>query len=117
MSGNPPKEAGLEAPAQDADPSREANPVAEAAEAAAESEGPPAGVLLNGTPVSPGLVMGVARRKDHDLDEVVEARVARDEVEGELNRFRRSLDSSRQQLDEMKASCRFSAASGRFRPR
>ena len=103
MSGHPPEEAGPQAPAVDTDPSREANPVVEAQEAAKEAEGPLAGELLWGTPVSPGLALGVARRKDHDLDAVAEARVARDEVEGELNRFRRSLDASRRQLEDLKA--------------
>lgn len=76
--------------------------MAEALEASAGAEGPLAGELLHGTPVSPGLVLGVAHHKDHDLKNVEEVRVARDEVEGELNRFRSSLDASRRQIEDLK---------------
>ena len=131
MSGAAPDEVGAEAPAQDPDPAQgasgapdapgtpaadhEADPVAEALEARRDAEGPLAGRLLTGTPVSPGLVLGEARRKDHDLSSVSEGRVARDEVEGELNRFRRSLDASRRQLEDLRTRITDQVAPGEAR--
>ncbi|MDF1800031.1 MAG: phosphoenolpyruvate-utilizing N-terminal domain-containing protein, partial [Planctomycetota bacterium] len=102
MNGASHEEAGPETAPADDDARPEANPLAEAREASAGAEGPLAGELLVGTPVSPGLVLGVAHHKDHDLKNVEEVRVARDEVEGELNRFRRSLDASRLQIEDLK---------------
>lgn len=81
----------------------EADPALAVQEAENQSDGqPPAGLLLNGLPVSPGLVLGRAHIKDNDLALVEESRVARDEVEGELNRFRRALESSIRQITDLK---------------
>jgi phosphoenolpyruvate-protein kinase (PTS system EI component) len=70
---------------------------AEAAEAA------PRGELLRGATVSPGLVLGVAHRKEYDLDRAGTERVPLDEVDRELNRFRKALDDSRLQLMDLKS--------------
>jgi phosphoenolpyruvate-protein phosphotransferase (PTS system enzyme I) len=81
----------------------EADPALAVQEAENQSGGqPPAGLLLNGLAVSPGLVLGRAHIKDNDLALVEESRVARDEVEGELNRFRRALESSIRQITDLK---------------
>lgn len=81
----------------------EADPALVVQEAENQSGGqPPAGLLLNGLAVSPGLVLGRAHIKDNDLALVEESRVARDEVEGELNRFRRALESSIRQITDLK---------------
>lgn len=71
---------------------------------ALESTGgaPIAGELLRGTSVSAGLVLGRAHRKDHDLSVVEEERVAVEEVDGELNRFRTALESSKSQIEDLK---------------
>ncbi len=74
---------------------------------ASPAAGPPtdpgaAPVLLHGTPVAPGLAIGVAHREDHDLGEAKLRRVPRDEIENELNRFQRSLTESRRQLEQLK---------------
>ncbi|MDE0896039.1 MAG: PEP-utilizing enzyme, partial [Planctomycetota bacterium] len=71
---------------------------------ALESTGgaPIAGELLRGTSVSAGLVLGRAHRKDHDLLVVEEERVAVEEVDGELNRFRTALESSKSQIEDLK---------------
>lgn len=61
------------------------------------------GVILRGATVSPGLVMGRVHRQDHDLARERTERVALDEVEAELNRFRTALDESRLQLLDLKA--------------
>ena len=61
------------------------------------------GEVLRGTPVAPGLVLGTVHRKDYDLSKADTSRVARGEVERELNRFRRAMDASRIQLDDLKA--------------
>lgn len=60
------------------------------------------GRVLRGATVAPGLAMGVAHRKDYGLERAPTDRVARDQVEVELNRFRRSLDASRAQLEDLK---------------
>lgn len=81
----------------------EADPALSVREATDEAGGaPPAGELLVGIAVSPGLVLGPAHIKDHDLAMVEEGRVARDEVDGELNRFRRALESSIHQITDLK---------------
>ena len=83
--------------------SSEADPALAAREAAEEAQGAPlAGVLLLGIAVSPGLVLGSAHIKDHDLAKVEGGRVARDEVDGELNRFRRALEASIDQIADLK---------------
>jgi phosphotransferase system enzyme I (PtsI) len=74
--------------------------------ASAEDRGKPEpepSLVLRGTPVAPGLVLGVVHRKGHDLATAPSTRVARDEVERELNRFRRSLEESRRQLADLKS--------------
>lgn len=82
---------------------KEADPALAARQAASESgQQPPAGLLLSGLAVSPGLVLGQAHIKDNDLALVEESRVARDEVEGELNRFRRALEASIRQITDLK---------------
>jgi len=64
---------------------------------------PPAGPILRGATVAPGLVMGRVHRQDHDLSKERAERVALDGIENELNRFRQALDESRLQLDDLKA--------------
>lgn len=72
-------------------------------EVAGGSGSPAEQVTLRGTPVAPGLVVGAAHRKDHSLRSAGTGRVARDEVDLELNRFRRALDASRRQLEDLRA--------------
>lgn len=60
-------------------------------------------VVLRGTPVSPGLALGPARRQGYDLHRVPMRRVPRDQVEDELNRFHAALSTSRRQLDDLRA--------------
>jgi len=60
-------------------------------------------VVLRGATVSPGLVLGLAHRQDHDLSRERAERVPLDEIETELNRFRTALDESRLQLADLKA--------------
>lgn len=60
-------------------------------------------VVLRGATVAPGLVLGTVHRQDHDLSLDTAERVPLDEVEVELNRFRRALDESRLQLQDLKA--------------
>ncbi len=59
-------------------------------------------VLLRGSTVSPGLVLGIVHRKDYDLSKTRAERAPRDEVESELNRFRQALDDSLEQLQDLK---------------
>ncbi|GAB6064180.1 phosphoenolpyruvate--protein phosphotransferase [Deferrisoma palaeochoriense] len=58
---------------------------------------------LRGIPVSPGIVIGKAylvdRRKVHPPEKIIEP----SEVEAEVERFRRALDETRRQLEEIKA--------------
>jgi len=54
--------------------------------------------MLRGTPVSPGLALGPARREGYDLDSVPVHRVAQDQVAGELNRFHQALTGAREEL-------------------
>jgi len=78
---------------------------AEAGGAAAEASAPPrdrGGKLLRGATVAPGLVMGVVHRKDHDLASAGSERVSLDQIDSELNRFRKALHDSRLQLVDLK---------------
>lgn len=82
----------------------EADPALAVQTAVTESgDQPPTGQQLTGLAVSPGLVLGPAHIKDNDLAGVQESRVARDEVDGELNRFRRALEASIRQITDLKA--------------
>jgi len=63
---------------------------------------PQGGVVLKGTTVAPGLVLGTVHRKDYDLFRDRTQRVPLDQVERELNRFHRSLTDSRSQLEDLK---------------
>ena len=72
-------------------------------EPVATEERPPGGALLRGATVCPGLVLGRVHRKDNDLEQAGVERVALDEVDRELNRFRRALDQSRTQLEDLKS--------------
>ena len=63
---------------------------------------PPAGITLRGSPVAPGLVLGLVHRKDYDLLKTPPQRVPLDQVERELNRFHKSLFESRRQLEDLK---------------
>lgn len=60
------------------------------------------GPVLRGTPVAPGLAIGLAHRKDYDLFRSQPQRVPRDQVEHELNRFHRALSASETQLGNLK---------------
>jgi len=83
-------------------PARQAPP--SSIEAGAETESAPdrGGTLLRGATVAPGLVMGVVHRKDHDLSSAGAERVALDQIDGELNRFRKALKDSLIQLADLK---------------
>ncbi len=88
----------------DDSPSPEASE--EAIGAATDPELPrrsPGGELLRGATVSPGLVLGTAHHKDYELDRAGTERVPLDEVDRELNRFRKALDDSRLQLQDLKS--------------
>ncbi len=56
---------------------------------------------LRGSPVAPGLVLGVVHRKDHDLTGSWE-RVPRGGIEEELTRFRTARDRAFAQLQDLK---------------
>ncbi|HEX6882833.1 MAG TPA: putative PEP-binding protein [Planctomycetota bacterium] len=79
----------------------------EAAAAPPEEGAPPpartSGPVLRGATVAPGLVLGRVHRQDHDLARERAERVALDQVEVELNRFRRALDASSRQLLDLKS--------------
>lgn len=60
-----------------------------------------AGLELRGTPVAPGLALGIARRKDYDLSRAHAQRVPLDQVERELNRFHAALEESKRQLEDL----------------
>ncbi|MEM7517799.1 MAG: phosphoenolpyruvate-utilizing N-terminal domain-containing protein, partial [Planctomycetota bacterium] len=64
----------------------------------------PGGTLLRGTPVAHGLAFGIAHRKDDDLEQAQPQRLPLDRVDEELARFRRALEVSRAQLEELKTS-------------
>jgi phosphoenolpyruvate-protein kinase (PTS system EI component) len=68
----------------------------------AASERPAGGVILRGTPVSPGLAVGPIHRKDYELDNASLDRIPREAVEGELNRFHTALVDARAQLADLK---------------
>ncbi|MCK6448864.1 MAG: phosphoenolpyruvate--protein phosphotransferase [Planctomycetes bacterium] len=61
-------------------------------------------IVLNGTPVAPGLVLGVVHRKDYELSRGAVERVPLDQVERELNRFHQALSHARAQLTRLKSS-------------
>ncbi len=63
-------------------------------------------MVLRGTTVNPGLVMGPAHRKDHELTGTRLRRVPLDQVEHELNRFHQALSDSKRQLGELKKKLR-----------
>ena len=65
-------------------------------------EGTARPVVLRGVPVTPGLAIGSAYRKDYDLARVAVRRVPRDRVEGELNRFHAALGDSCRQLEDLR---------------
>ena len=60
------------------------------------------GPIFKGTPIAPGLAVGVVYRKDQDLQRAAAQRVPLDAVEGELNRFHCALRASRAQLENLK---------------
>jgi phosphotransferase system enzyme I (PtsI) len=62
----------------------------------------PAGFEMRGTPINPGLGMGIVHRKDYDLSRADMRRVPLDQIEGELNRFHASLRASKDQLESLK---------------
>ncbi|MFN0242615.1 MAG: phosphoenolpyruvate--protein phosphotransferase [Planctomycetota bacterium] len=62
----------------------------------------PKSVTLKGTPVAPGLVLGVVHVKDYDLLQALPQRVPLEQVERELNRFHKALSASRRQIDDLK---------------
>ncbi|MCC6408893.1 MAG: phosphoenolpyruvate--protein phosphotransferase [Planctomycetes bacterium] len=61
-------------------------------------------IVLKGTPVAPGLVLGVVHRKDYELSRAAVERVPLDQVERELNRFHQALSHARAQLARLKTS-------------
>ena len=66
----------------------------------------PVPLLLKGTPAVPGLAVGLCHCKAYDLDRAKIGRVARDEVEHELNRFHQALADSNSELEALKESLR-----------
>src|SRR6185295_16971598 len=74
-----------------------------ALEPAPESEAKGTGaVTLKGTPVAPGLAVGLVHRKDYDLSKAFPQRVPLEQVERELNRFHKALSDSRRQIESLK---------------
>jgi len=59
-------------------------------------------LTLRGVSVAPGLTTGVIHRKDYDLQSASVERVARDQVENELNHFHSALVAARAQLAALK---------------
>ena len=59
-------------------------------------------LTLRGLSVAPGLATGYVHRKDYDLASASVERVARDEVESELNHFHAALTAARAQLVALK---------------
>jgi phosphoenolpyruvate-protein phosphotransferase len=59
-------------------------------------------LVLRGLSVAPGLAAGTIHRKDYDLQTAEVERVARDEVESELNHFHTALVAARAQLVALK---------------
>ena len=76
----------------------------EAAPEAPEAGSTPVEAVLRGTPVAPGMAVGVVHLKDYELDQTSLDRVPRDQVENELNRFHRALLDARAQLAELKGN-------------
>jgi phosphoenolpyruvate-protein phosphotransferase len=68
-----------------------------------QPERPAGGVILRGTPVAPGLALGLVHRKDYDLLQASLERVPLEAVERELNRFHQALVDARAQLANLKA--------------
>ncbi len=66
----------------------------------------PQGFELRGTPITPGLALGVVHRKDHELSRADMRRVPTDGIERELNRFHASLNASKSQLVTLKDQLR-----------
>jgi phosphoenolpyruvate-protein phosphotransferase len=64
---------------------------------------PAGGIVLRGSVVAPGLVLGAAHRKDFELAHVPVMRVAAADVERELNRLRKALDIARKQVEDLRA--------------
>jgi phosphotransferase system enzyme I (PtsI) len=90
------------APEAEAEPSEDLPGTASGADGSGEAR-TTAGAVLRGDSVSPGLVLGAVHRKDYDLLRVRSLRVPLDEVDRELNRFRRALEDSRLQLADLKS--------------
>ena len=67
--------------------------------------------LLRGASVAPGMTFGRAIFREHDLDSIPVRRVPQDGVEAELNRLRAGLETSTQQLLELRDRLRASAVS------
>jgi phosphoenolpyruvate-protein kinase (PTS system EI component) len=63
----------------------------------------PGGATLKGTPVAPGLALGVVHRKDYDILRAGTQRVPLEQVERELNRFHQALSDSRRQIEALKS--------------
>jgi phosphotransferase system enzyme I (PtsI) len=81
-----------------------APPTAGGQEAVAEAPGAPRtqAATLRGTPLSPGLALGVCHRKDHALGQASLERVPIDGIERELNRFHAAVVDARSQLVDLK---------------
>jgi phosphoenolpyruvate-protein phosphotransferase len=62
----------------------------------------PQSATLRGTPVAPGLALGVCHRKDKALGQASLERVPIDGIERELNRFHAALVEARSQLVDLK---------------
>jgi len=75
-------------------------PAVEPAPAPEAKERAPA--TLKGTPVAPGLALGVVHRKDYDLTKAGPQRVPLEQVERELNRFHKALSDSKKQIESLK---------------
>ncbi|MCZ6596690.1 MAG: PEP-utilizing enzyme [Planctomycetota bacterium] len=76
---------------------------ADEARSASDEALSPGGPVLRGATVAPGLILGHVHRKDYDLSRARAERAPLDEIDQELNRFRRALDDSRRQLMDLKA--------------
>lgn len=79
-------------------------PTPEATHSGAQAAVAPTNSLtLRGVSVAPGLATGLIHRKDYDLQSARVERVARDEIEDELNHFHSALTAARAQLVALKA--------------
>jgi phosphoenolpyruvate-protein kinase (PTS system EI component) len=75
----------------------------EASQAGAVSGSPTdSGVVLRGTTVAPGLVLGRIHCKDYELARTPMQRIPVGRIEHELNRFHRALVGARAQLDDLR---------------